>query len=157
LGNGAFTNLSVRPLQTGQPCHIGSGNSLQFLNLNAFTMNGYTLGQAPLGDTGQCHGPNIRDVDFGLDKNWSLPKKLGESAKLQFRLEFFNLFNHPMFRFGSSSLDSNANVRFIGQGGTVVNGKVTGSSLQPGSSFGIIPNLSNLGDREIQYSLKFIF
>ena len=37
---------------------------------------------------------------------------LGERAKLQFRLEFFNLFNHPMFRYGSASLDSNVNLHF---------------------------------------------
>jgi hypothetical protein len=154
LGNGALTNLSVRPLKTG-PC--ASGNKLQYFNPNSFTMNGYVLGHAPFGDTGQCYAPNTRDVDFALDKNWGLPKKLGEQAKLQFRLEFFNLFNHPMFRFGGSSLDSNANVHYVGSGGTVVNGVVTGTTLLPGSSFGDTPLLSNLGNREIQYALKFIF
>jgi len=154
VGNGAFTNLSVRPLQTGS-CF--SGNNLQYFDPNSFTMNGYVLGQAPPSQTGQCHAPNTRDVDFALDKNWSLPKKLGEQAKLQFRLEFFNLFNHPMFRFGASSLDSNANIHYVGSGGTVVNGIVTGTTLQAGSSFGDTPLLSNLGNREIQYALKFIF
>ena len=120
-------------------------------------MNGYVLGQAPFGDTGQCHGPGIRDVDFSLDKNWKLPKMLGEAAALQFRLEFFNLFNHPMFRYGSSSLDSNTNLHFVGSGGQVVNGIVTGTTLQAGSSFGQTPFSNNLGNREIQYALKFIF
>jgi len=129
---------------------------LQYISPSAFTMNGYALGQAPFGNTGQCHGPAIRDVDFSLDKNWRIPK-LGEQAKLQFRLEFFNLFNHPMFRYGSSSLDSNANLHFVGSGGTVVNGVVTGTTLQTGSSFGDTPFSSNLGNREIQYALKFIF
>lgn len=154
VGNGAFTNLSVRPLSTGESCL--SGNKLQYISPSAFTMNGYALGQAPFGDTGQCHGPAIRDVDFSLDKNWRIPK-FGEQAKLQFRLEFFNLFNHPMFRYGSSSLDSNANLHFVGSGGTVVNGVVTGTTLQTGSSFGNTPFSSNLGNREIQYALKFIF
>jgi hypothetical protein len=150
-GNGAATNLSTRPLQIG-PCF--SGNKLQwFSQTKAFTMNGYVLGQAPGGDTGQCHGPGIRDVDFALDKNW----KLTENVKLQFRLESFNLFNHPMFRFGSSSLDSNANIHFVGSGGQLVNGVVTGSTLQTGSSFGNTPFSSNLGNREIQYALKLIF
>jgi hypothetical protein len=153
VGNGALTNLSVRPLMTGQSCH--SGNNLQYINPNAFTMNGYVLGQRPFGDTGQCFGPNTRDVDFALDKNWRLPK-LGEQAKLQFRLEFFNLLNHPMFRYGSSSLDSNANVKYTAQGGQVVNGVITGSTLQ-NSSFGVTPFTSNLGNREIQYALKIIF
>jgi hypothetical protein len=153
VGNGALTNLSVRPLMTGQSCF--TGNNLQYINPNAFTMNGYVLGQRPFGNTGQCHGPNTRDVDFALDKNWRLPK-LGEQAKLQFRLEFFNLFNHPMFRYGGSSLDSVANLHYVAQGGQVVNGVITGSTLQ-NTSFGATPLLSNLGNREIQYALKIIF
>ena len=153
-GNGAFTNFSTRPLTTGQSC--SSGNELRYLNPNAFTMNGYVFGHAPFGDIGQCHGPNMRDVDFSLDKNWGLPK-LGEKAKLQFRLEFFNLFNHPMFRYGSSSADSNQNLHFVGSGGQIVNGVVTGTTLVSGSQFGNTPLSSNLGNREIQYALKVIF
>ncbi len=158
VGNGAFTNLSVRPLLTGAPCF--SGDKLRWINKDAFTMNGYVLGQPPTSQTGQCHGPAIRDVDFALDKNWGLPKILGESTKLQFRLEFFNLFNHPMFRYGSSSLDSNVNVHYVADGsngGQVVNGVVTGTQLVGGSLFGKTPNSSNLGNREIQYALKLIF
>ena len=155
VGNGAFTNLSVRPLQIG-PCF--SGDKLNwFSQTQAFTMNGYVLGQAPFGNTGQCHGPGIRDVDFAIDKNWKMPKFLGENAKLQFRLESFNLFNHPMFRFGSSSLDSNANLHFVGAGGQVVNGVVQGTQIVGGSNFGHTPFSSNLGNREIQYALKLIF
>jgi hypothetical protein len=153
--NGSQTHYSVRPLQVaGQPCL--TSNNLQLINPNAFTFNGYVLGQRPFGDTGQCHGPGIRDVDFSLDKNWGIPR-LGEAAKLQFRLEFFNLFNHPMFRYGSSSGDSNANVNYVASGGQVVNGVVTGTTLQGGSSFGNTPFLNNLGNREIQYALKLIF
>jgi hypothetical protein len=153
-GNGAFTNFSTRPLTTGQSC--SSGNELRYISPDAFTMNGYVLGHAPFGNIGQCHAPNIRDVDFSLDKNWGIPK-LGEAAKLQFRLEFFNLFNHPMFRYGSSSADSNQNLHFVGSGGQIVNGVVTGTKLLTGSQFGNTPLSSNLGNREIQYALKLIF
>jgi hypothetical protein len=155
VGNGAFTNLSVRPLQIGS-CY--TSNKLQYINAGvngAFTMNGYVLGQRPFGNTGQCHAPNTRDVDFALDKNWGLPR-LGEKVKLQFRLEFFNLFNHPMFRYGGSSLDSNSNLHVVGQGGTIVNGVVTGTTIQSNGS-GNTPLSSNLGNREIQYALKVIF
>jgi hypothetical protein len=155
-GNGAFTNFSVRPLMVpGQSCF--TDDRLQFINPSAFTMNGYVLGQRPFGNIGQCHGPGIADVDFSLVKNWGLPKLLGESTKLQFRMEFFNLFNHPMFRYGSSSADSNVNLRYVGDGGQVVNGVVTGSQRVGGSTFGVTPFSSNLGNREIQYALKFIF
>jgi hypothetical protein len=153
--NASQNHYSVRPVMTGLPCF--SGNNLQWINPKAFTMNGYVLGQRPFGDTGQCHGPGIRDVDFALDKNWGLPKMLGENTKLQFRLEFFNLFNHPMFRYGGSAGDSNANLNFVASGGQIVNGVVQGSTLQGGSTFGNTPFSSNLGNREIQYALKFIF
>jgi hypothetical protein len=154
-GNASQNHYSVRPLRVpGKSCF--TGNNLQYINPNAFTMNGYVLGQRPTGGIGQCYGPNIRNVDFALDKNWGLPK-VGERVKLQFRLEFFNLLNHPMFRYGSSSADSNANLNFVATGGQIVNGVVTGTTLQAGSSFGDTPNSSNLGNREIQYALKVIF
>jgi len=157
VGNGSLTNFGIRPLLTGQSCF--TNDKAQWINPNAFTMNGYVLGQAPQSSIGQCHGPGIQDVDFALDKNWGLPKVrfLGEHSQLQFRLEFFNLFNHPMFRFGSSSADSNTNLQFVGQGGQIVNGVVQGTTLQTGSKFGQTPFLSNLGNREIQYALKFVF
>jgi hypothetical protein len=155
IGNGAFTNLSVRPgMVAGASCF--SGNEARWINKDAFSMNGYVLGQAPTSQTGQCHGPGIRDVDFALDRNWGLPK-VGERVKMQFRLEFFNLLNHPMFRYGSASLDSNSNLHFVGQGGQVVNGVVQGTTLQSGSQFGLTPFLSNIGNREIQYALKIVF
>jgi hypothetical protein len=160
--NGGQTHFSVRPLTVaGQSCL--TDNNLQLINPGAFTFNGYAIGQRPAGGTGQCHGPGVRDVDFSLDKNWGIPK-LGEQAKLQFRLEFFNLFNHPMFRYGGSSGDTNVNLNYTatginpdGTGGQVVNGVLTGTKLQQGSSFGNTPFTSNLGNREIQYALKIIF
>lgn len=158
VGNGAFTNFSVRPLKVpGQSCYTGKEG--QWINPAAFTMNGYVLGQPPNTQIGQCYAPGIEDVDFSLDKNWGLKAAhfLGENAHLQFRLEFFNLLNHPMFRFGSSSADSNTNLHFVATGGQVVNGVVQGTTLLPGSTFGRTPFLSNLGNREIQYALKFIF
>jgi hypothetical protein len=155
FGSSNPATYGTRPLMTGQPCL--TSNKLQLINPAAFTMNGYILGHDPFGDIGQCHGPAIRDVDFSLDKNWGLPKgmHLGESAKLQFRLEFFNLFNHPMFRYGSPGSDTNVN--YVGSGGQVVNGIVQGTKLQQGSQFGDTPFSSNLGNREIQYALKLIF
>jgi hypothetical protein len=166
LGDGATQQFGVRPLLTGQPCFSGDKN--RWINPAAFTFNGYVLGQPPQSSIGQCHGPGIQDVDFSLNKNWSLPGHLfGEHPQLQFRLEFFNLFNHPMFRYGSSSADTNTNLSFTAScttdakgncvSGQVVNGVVQGTTLQKGSQFGNTPFLSNLGNREIQYALKFIF
>jgi hypothetical protein len=53
---------------------------------------------APLGEIGNsprtvCCGPGVINFDFGLHKT----VLLGERTNLQFRTEFFNLFNHTQF------------------------------------------------------------
>jgi hypothetical protein len=40
--------------------------------------------------------PGAKTVDWSLYKNWNLPF-LGDQGRLQFRAEFFNLFNTPQF------------------------------------------------------------
>ncbi len=40
--------------------------------------------------------PGARNMDFSAGKNWKL-SPLGEQGRLQFRAEFFNLFNTPQF------------------------------------------------------------
>jgi len=41
-------------------------------------------------------GPGLNNVDFSVVKDTAV-KRLGESGKLQFRAEVFNIFNHPNF------------------------------------------------------------
>ena len=48
------------------------------------------------------NGPAFQNVDFALMKNFRITEKL----KLQFRSEFFNLFNHTNFGNPDSSLAS---------------------------------------------------
>ena len=45
------------------------------------------------GKIGNLRGPNLVDFDFVLQKHF----KIGESQQIEFRSEFFNLFNHPNF------------------------------------------------------------
>ncbi len=47
-------------------------------------------------------GPGRTNVDFSVFKEFSLT----ETARLQFRAEFFNLFNHPQFDLPNSSIGS---------------------------------------------------
>ena len=49
-------------------------------------------------------GPGVANVDLSLFKNFSL----GESARLQFRAESFNLFNHANFALPENDLNSPA-------------------------------------------------
>lgn len=145
-----------------QPCHLSSGVRTQWLNPAAYTYNGFHLGGYPNAGPGACTGPGVASVDFSVNKNWNLPfhgmHGFGEKAKLQFRLEFFNLLNHPMFR--------NTNVNFNMNGGIIQNntyacevGGVPGATKcsSGNTTFGVANTPSNIGNREIQYALKLIF
>lgn len=74
-----------------------------FRRLNPQTSGGYYFDPAsfvdpPLGQIGDAHrticcGPGISNIDLGVHK--TVP--LRESTNLEFRTEFFNLFNHTQF------------------------------------------------------------
>ena len=85
----------------------------------------FTLGTAPR-SYGGCRQPGQANVDLSLFKEFSLAR-LREGAKLQFRLETYNAFNHPQF----SGPDTTVN----------------------GGSFGVITSTAN-GPREAQVALK---
>ncbi len=163
--------FGARPMSVlSQPCNLGSNT--QWLNPAAFTYNGFPLGGYPNAGSGQCPGPGVQDLDFSLLKNWALPLKgkriFAEGSKLQFRLEAFNALNHPMFRFNNNANTINFNatgttgvradntpivVGFVTNDKRSIGGTVPGN----GSTFGKPPLSSGLGNREIQYALKFIF
>ena len=101
---------------------------VEFIALNAFW-----AGPLSLGNLGRntLIGPGLSTWDFSLKKDTSL----SEHSHLQFRAEFFNLFNHPNFMPPSTS--------------------VFGSS---GSALGSAAQISDTHDaRQIQFGLKLIF
>jgi hypothetical protein len=116
--------------------HKGPHGIAPFLNAGGFVQPpaATTIGQtdfSPLGGPwNQVHGPSYNDVDFSIFKKF----RTSESTNLEFRAEFFNLFNHPNF---ASS---------IGNGNFLNN-----SSSNP---FGVINNTIGTG-REIEFALKF--
>ncbi|MGH9353211.1 MAG: hypothetical protein ACRD2G_13800, partial [Terriglobia bacterium] len=74
----------------------------EYFNTAAFAPNALgTFGTAP---RNLLRGPDYADFDFGLMKNFLITEK----AALQFRAEFFNLFNRPNFGNPSGSLNSRA-------------------------------------------------
>src|SRR6266851_6061131 len=104
-GTGTQGTFTGRPLRVaGQPCHLSNSPRDQWLNPKAFTWDGYKLGTFGNSSPGACAGPPIDNVDFAIVKNW----KMTERTKLQFRLEMFNVFNHPQFRFNGTNLGWNA-------------------------------------------------
>jgi hypothetical protein len=158
IGNSAGAATTPNRVAS-ESCYTKSNGKLQQLNPSAFTWGGFALGGYPNAGPGTCTGPGVQDVDFSVAKNWKLPfgsKLFGEQARLQFRLESFNLFNHPMFR--------GTDTDFKVVGGLIKNGVMDcsgGMGAKPcslsNSNFGQAAVPSNLGNREIQYALKFIF
>ena len=126
-GNGAFTNFSVRPTTDWFLLHRKQAAVHQRWVNGAFTMNGYVIGQRAFRRYWTVPWPEhpgcglLPSTKTGACRGWVRRPSCSSG------LEFFNLFNHPMFRYGGSSLDSNQNLHFVGQGGQIVNGVVTGT------------------------------
>jgi carboxypeptidase family protein/TonB-dependent receptor-like protein len=97
-GTGALAD-AVRPNRvSGQPCRAPSGSpKFQWLNPAAWTVDNYVLATFGNAGIGECSGPGIANTDFSLYKNF----KITERVNLQFRMEFFNLFNKTQFRANS--------------------------------------------------------
>jgi hypothetical protein len=107
---------SQRPNQVGSP-FISGGRPLSavlqtYYNPAAFAAP--TLGGA-YGNVGRNSlvGPGFATTNMGMFKNFSLvPGR--EDVRLQFRAEFFNLFNRANFSNPGGSLSSGANMFRIG-------------------------------------------
>jgi hypothetical protein len=89
-------------------------------------------------------GPRQTNVDFSIIKRFPF----GESRSIEFRAEFFNLFNHVNFANPISNLNA-----FASSGGSI--DPNTGQIINPGD-FGRITSTSN-NPRLIQFALKLNF
>jgi len=98
---------------------------------------------------GIIEGPGFKNVDFSMFKNF----RLTERAKLQFRGEFFNLFNTPQFNVPNRSLNT--------QGGFLPTRAANGSlafPTQAGVTGGVGAITSLIAPmRNIQFGLKLLF
>ena len=56
--------------------------------------NGVPTGVEGNGGRNTMEGPGFVQVDAALEKNWSIPWFQQEHAKLQFRVDMYNVFNH---------------------------------------------------------------
>jgi hypothetical protein len=91
-------------------------------------------------------GPNFRNVDFSVIKNFVID----ERRRIQFRAEIFNIFNHPNFDLPANSEDGQIIFNFTPASGT------TPARFTQAASTGRIFSTSN-DAREIQFGVKFIF
>lgn len=156
---------ALRPMRVpGQPCRASGGDSRQWLNPNAYTMNGFKLGQIGSSGVGICSGPGNNNVDFSLRKNFSLTERF----KMQFSFDFFNLFNHPQYQASAinmgldfTSPNTAATPEFVTAGGAGTTSlsnavAIQNTTLNPGT-FGFAGQSRENGWRQMQYGLKIFF
>jgi len=136
LNIGAASSYN-RPNQTCNPSSGFKQSVAEWFNTSCFAA-------PPSGEIGNANrapstGPDFVNTDFSVIKRFALPR---ENMGLDFRAEFFNLFNHAQFDTPSAA---------GGESGADLN-----SGLPPLGLFGRIPGTVN-NPRVIQFGLKLTF
>ncbi|HEY1658598.1 MAG TPA: TonB-dependent receptor [Candidatus Sulfotelmatobacter sp.] len=127
---------NVRPdVISGCDLKSGGGHITNWFNTNCFAPPPqWGFGTEARVDP-VLRGPGIDNFDFAIFKRTKVSERLG----IEFRAEFFNLFNHPYF-----------NVPEVGYNGTPT-----------GNGFGVITSTIPAGvaasERLTQFALKFVF
>jgi hypothetical protein len=114
----------------------GDPNVKRFFNLSAFCAPPSIGNGTDFGNTGVgiVRGPGQVNTDFSITKNTAI----GEKQNIQFRTEFFNLFNHPQFALPATNV---GNQSLYGSN-TALLGVITATSVNP---------------RLIQFALRYQF
>jgi len=135
---GGGINGHQRPdVVPGQPFILPNWTpSTGYLNPNAFATPAGNFGD--LGRD-QIYGPGFRNLDFSISKLF----KLKETAALQFRAEFFNIFNHPNFSLPNG---------FISPGSAPAGTISSTPDVAQGN-----PGLGGGGPRVLQFALRVQF
>jgi hypothetical protein len=89
-------------------------------------------------------GPGITNLDFSVFKNNRI-KRISENFNVQFRLEMFNIMNHPNFAPPGPG-DGNTDI-FAGDGTSLAGAGGTAGALLR----------TTIPERQIQFALKFVF
>jgi hypothetical protein len=135
-----------RPNQVGNPNQAGTiaGNPNCIAPAKIHTLQNWfnpcAFEKAPSGQLGiaaraPVYGPRFVNTDFSVIKNF--PLSFRDGTALQFRAEFFNLFNHPQFF-----------LEGLGDSGQ--------QDINTPSSFGVINDTVN-NPRVVQFALKLNF
>ncbi len=141
--------LGERPnWASGSNCNATNpGNVTRYINLSCFSVPApNTLGNVR---RNSLSAPGFMNADFSVIRN----DRIGEVLTSQFRIEMFNILNHPNFNAPSTTA-------FTGQTITAAQYAAGGAGnygLTSPANFGIITStLQNLG-RQIQFGLKLTF
>jgi Carboxypeptidase regulatory-like domain/TonB dependent receptor len=94
---------SNRPNLVGNP-NAGSRTPQEWFNVSAFQRLDPATQAGQFGNEGRnvLQGPAYQEWDFSAIKNF----RIRESKSLQFRAEFFNVFNHANFRLPNNDISS---------------------------------------------------
>jgi hypothetical protein len=135
FGDGNFTNQ--RPDRAPGVSQYGSGAPDNFLNGAAYLMPA----DGTFGNLGRntFYGPSYKQIDFSILKK----TQISESKNVEFRAEFFNLFNHPNFDEPNSFWGVDGSGTVFTSFGKIFN--TLGRTLGVGTS------------RQIQLALRFNF
>jgi len=159
-----FNNNNRPDRNTAVNCDSGQ-NGRQILNANAFTLVGYAIGSVGTASRGSCYGPNTRNFDVQLAKNWYFKERF----RVKFAMDFFNILNRANFygtqlegtNFSGNNLICGPLVTGTGGGPdhynpcSATNNVVSKVAGAPNASFGQASQVHP--GRELQYSLRFYF
>ena len=140
---GGFT-FQLRPdIVPGQPFYLYGA---QFPGGKAFNPAAFVVNPNDQGDLGRnsLRGFNLVQTDLSLRRTFHI----GERYRLLFRVDSFNIFNHPNFADPDPIIDDGTFGQSLGMANTVLGGG-SGSSLNSVFQVG--------GPRTLQISLKFLF
>jgi len=151
VGDGLTPRAETVPGFGNGSLPTGKRKLQEWFNTSAFVSIPLTgpLANGEWGDSGRniLQGPGTKDVDFSVFKNF----QVAESKNLQFRAEFFNLFNTPQFNNPSAVAP-----------GPAATSTTLVPNITPGSAYGTIasagsPTTFQRISREIQLAMKFTF
>ena len=130
---------NIRPdVVSGCDKKSGGGHLAQWFNTSCFTTPpDFGPGTESRVDS-NLRGPGINNFDFAVFKRTNVTERMG----IEFRTEFFNLFNHPYFAMPATGFNGTATGAGNGGFGTIT-GTVQGGVASP--------------ERLIQFALKVVF
>jgi hypothetical protein len=140
----------------GRSSRAANTGYVNYINFNAFVLPpikdaaGNVL--SPFGTASRNPGrtPAFYQTDLALNKKFATPV---ESLKVEFRTEFYNLFNHTnLYLPGGISGTQGTTTATAGTGGTIAPGNIAGGNLTGGGQI-----TSTFEPRIIQFGLKVIY
>lgn len=155
---GTGDNENQKPNRVLQDCRAHGAPAYQWYNPGSFTLDNYQLGTFGNSSVGSCSGPGLANTDFSLYKTF----KFTERVNMQFRMEFFNLFNKAQFRADQINLQLASGATACVNGnpdpacaGHANNTAAWNFAADGQQNFGQVTG--DKGPREIQYALKINF